>query len=75
MEEGIDVNKTSNTTKWTALQVAADKGNLRILQYLLQQGAEMDVADKDGYTAVFIASEKNHLPVVQYLLEQGADKE
>ena len=70
MEEGIDVNKTSNTTKWTALQVAADKGNLRILQYLLQQGAEMDVAD-----FVFIASEKNHLPVVQYLLEQGADKE
>ena len=75
VQEGIDVNKTSNTTNVSPLHTAAATGNLPIVQYLLQQGANKDKATNDGVTPLYTAAQHGHLVVLKYLVEQGADKE
>ena len=74
-EDGIDVNMSSKTSNSTALQCAAALGHLPIVQYLLQQGADKDKADKEGTSPLLAAATEGHLSVVQYLLEQGANKD
>ena len=73
VQEGADINMTSNTTNVTVLQIAAMLGHLHISQYLLEQGADKDKADKDGLTPLICAAQHNHFSVVRYLVEQGAD--
>ena len=75
VEEGIDVNMASNTTNFTALQLAAGVGCFPIVQYLLQHGADKNKADNNGHTALFLAAGKGCLTVVKSLVEQGADKD
>ena len=74
VQEGIDVNMTSNTTNATALNLAASEGHAPIVEYLLQHGAEKDKADCIGMTALFLAAQNGRLQVVQCLAQLGADK-
>ena len=75
VQEGIDVNMTTNTTNITALNIAARGGNIPIVQYLLQHGADKDKADNKGATPLFVAAQQGNLAVVQCLVEQGSDKD
>ena len=71
--QGVDKNQVDNSA-CTALWYAASKGHLPIVQYLVEQGADMDKADIDGYTPIFGATTyRGHLDLVRYLVEQGAD--
>ena len=54
------------------LHAAAKKGDTANLLALLQQGANINAADKDGQTALMLAADKNHLQAVQTLLAHGA---
>ena len=74
VQEGTDVNMTCSSSNVTALQIAAAGGIFAIVQYLIQNGADKNVADNTGATALYEAAQNGHLPVVQYLIEQGADK-
>src|SRR2546421_12370782 len=60
---------------WELLHWAAFCGHERVVQRLLEKGA--DVARKDRYerTALFPAVMKGHAAVVELLLEKGADVE
>ena len=58
---------------WTALHVAALKGNLEICQILVSKGAIIDTLDSDNWTALFYAMTMNQLHVIKYLLEKGAN--
>ena len=62
-------------TGTTPLFAASENGHLAIVQYLVEQGANKDKADKHNQTPLFAAAEMGHLAVVQYLVEQGADKQ
>jgi len=42
-------------------------------KYLLKAGAEVDIADKDGYTALLDAAYNGHTEIVAILLEAGAN--
>ena len=75
VQEGIDVDMTSNITNTTALHTAAVFGRFPIVQYLLQQGADMNKANNEGCSPLYAAAQEGHLPVVQYLLELGTDKD
>ena len=75
VEEGIDINMTTNTTGASVILAAAIRGNLAIMQYLLQHGADKDKTDHEGRTPLIAAAVDGHLAVVQYLLEQGVDKD
>jgi hypothetical protein len=39
----------------------------------VEQGAEVDKANKDGWTPLLTGAQKGHFAVVQYLVEHGAD--
>ena len=57
-------------SKEEALIVASKDGNLPVVKYLVENGADITYSEND---AVIYASEKGHLPVVKYLVENGAD--
>jgi ankyrin repeat protein len=51
--------------------VAALEGHLAIVQYLVQQGADINQGLR-GFTALAIATRAGHIAVARYLREQGA---
>ena len=58
----------------TPLCVAAAYGNLDILSFLLENGADINAAIRTGgLTPLMLAVQKYHSNAVNYLLEQGAD--
>ena len=54
---------------------AAQKGNLEMVQYLVELGVGKDKADNDGWTALLVAAMYGHLTVAQYLVKLGSDKD
>jgi len=58
----------------TALMIAGQCNNLKIVQYLAEQGkANLNIQNQDGRTAMHLAAEKGCLMVVEYLTKVGAD--
>ena len=55
------------------LVVAAQRGNVRTLQALLDAGADHSLTDPDGFTALSTAAEQGQLECVHALLAAGAD--
>jgi uncharacterized protein len=57
----------------TALEVAADTGNVPMVRLLLDRGAEINAADGWGGTAIVGASSAGFPEVVRLLIGRGAD--
>jgi hypothetical protein len=58
----------------TPLQRAAETGCFDIVQYLVEQGAEIDLAPcYGGGTALQLAAMQGHVGIAAFLLERGAD--
>ena len=53
----------------TLLDVAAEKGNLELVESLLQFGANLDKKDKNGKTALTRAAGRGYRPVVELFLQ------
>ena len=68
---GANVNAQGSTG--APLLVAAGEGNLDVVRYLLDEGAEVDARDSSGATALAEAAYYGHLAVVKELLLRGAD--
>jgi len=46
---------------------------LAVCQYLVERGADLEIANRHGHTCLMIACYKAHLAIVRYLLDRGAD--
>ncbi len=57
----------------TLLHIAAYNGQLKIVKYLIENGAKVDEKDPDGWTPLPLAAGNGHLEIVKYLIENGAD--
>lgn len=65
-----DVNIRASQAGQTALMLAVSRGNVRMVQLLLNYGADVNVQDEDGSTALMCASEHGHLDIVRLLVAQ-----
>jgi serine/threonine-protein phosphatase 6 regulatory ankyrin repeat subunit B len=57
----------------TALMIASNEGNDKIVQALLDKGAEINMKSTEGLTALMYAIRMNHDNVVHVLIKNGAD--
>ena len=51
----------------TPLHFAAENGHLSVVEYLVNQKADMNAKDKYNWTPLHYASQNDHLSVVEYL--------
>jgi len=45
---------------------------MQVVQYILQQGADINTATNEGATPLLIATHQGHVDIVNYLRSQGA---
>uniref|UniRef100_W5LGB8 Ankyrin repeat and SOCS box protein 1 n=1 Tax=Astyanax mexicanus TaxID=7994 RepID=W5LGB8_ASTMX len=57
----------------TPLRIAATAGHSDCVDFLIGQGADVDLVDVKGQTALYVAVVNGHLDCVRILLEAGAD--
>jgi ankyrin repeat protein len=58
--------------KWTALHHACHAGMLDVVQFLVEQGGEIDATTINGGTPLTRAIESSRDSVVQYLISKNA---
>ncbi|MCW8398062.1 ankyrin repeat domain-containing protein [Legionella sp. PATHC038] len=70
---GIDINTPITDDKGTPLMLAVQRGDIRLVNYLLEKGADTSKTDGRGYTAlhyVFYTQEKSREELIKVLLKQ-----
>lgn len=72
LNTGLNVNEQFFT--WTAIQIAANKGQLEVVKLLLEKGADINYKHPiTMMTSFHLAAFENHPEVVKYLASKGAD--
>lgn len=72
VHKGIDVNTKGDIFDDSPLRVAAGEGDLEIVKYLIEIGAELDVSLANR-NPLFGAIYGGHKEVVEFLVEKGID--
>ena len=71
LDNGADINVHNQVFGHTALIVAARFGYIKIVQALLDRGAEMNAEDNYGHTALYWAIKNKKAAVVELLEAAG----
>ena len=71
-ENKNDLNFTNSDGR-TGLYFAAMEGHLPIVQYLVSEGAKIDIKDNQGLTAFVRASYEGHLSICEYLISLNSN--
>ena len=66
-EKLASVSYSTSSYNHTALMAASEKGHIKIVEYLVAQGANLDEWNKRGDTALMMAIENGHTEIVEYL--------
>lgn len=74
MRHDVPVDMLINKSN-TLLSYTAEKGNVKIADYLIQQGAFIDHRNSKGNTGLMIACFYGHSQMVKLLLKRGANAE
>ena len=73
IEHGGDVNSTYDNC--TPLMIAAERGQMKLVTFLIEHGANLDRRDKDDQTALHYAvcGSDVSCEILSYLIEHGAE--
>lgn len=71
--DGADINAIRDNEGKTPLHQAAYGGNTEIARLLIEQGANVNAADKYGITPLMNACDGGFVETARLLIEQGAD--
>lgn len=72
LKKGADVNYCSNRTQFP-LHVAVRRGNLAMVELLIEYKSKLSADDPYSENALFIAISKGHPEIVEALLKYGAE--
>lgn len=71
LDQGVDINYNRPDMVYpyqaTPLTVAARMGNMNMVQFLVERGAEVTIAEKDGDRPYTIAVANKHIEMAEYL--------
>ena len=70
---GYDLNQSISTTNQTVLGLAVWDNHLKMVQWLLNNGADVDMADNQGWTPLMIAAFSGFTDIVTELLKHHPD--
>lgn len=73
IEEGADINEENDMGVTPLIYAAGAKGNLAMVELLLDLSAHINHQARRNTTALGAAAEKGHTEVVETLLQRGAD--
>ncbi len=75
LEDGVDINyfKEDLYNFYPVIFLAAANNNLKMVEFLVENGADIDKQSRYGHTATSVAAFWGYLDIVKYLAEQGAD--
>ena len=70
----VDINRTkeSDYPNYNSLMLSAAAGQIKIVAYLLEKGAEIDYTTRRNDTALGCAAKEGHFEIVQLLCSAGA---
>ena len=68
----VDINALDSYGRYPLL-ISCRKGNLNIIKYLIEHGADPNVHNINDYTSIMAACHYGHLDVVKLLMEYGAN--
>jgi ankyrin repeat protein len=75
LERGANVRIQDTDTGATPLMLAAQNGDVGLVQLLVEGEADLESKDGRGYTALMHAAARGHSRVVSYLMDQTALQE
>ena len=73
LEQRADIEECHESSKRTAIAVAAHCGNDDVVFSLLRHGARIDVPDASSMMPLHLAASRGHYRVVRYLIDGHAD--
>ncbi|KAJ6442164.1 ankyrin repeat protein [Purpureocillium lavendulum] len=73
LEYGANVEAVNAANLQSALHCCTDAGQLELAQVLLDNGAQVDFRDVNGWTALLRAVVNGYLDMIRLLLQYGAD--
>ncbi|MFP3020789.1 ankyrin repeat domain-containing protein [Wolbachia endosymbiont (group A) of Pogonocherus hispidulus] len=68
LSKGADLN-AQDECNWTPLHYAVYSGNVDIVRFLINQGANYNITDNEG-TPVYYAFQYGHVRIVKYFIEE-----
>lgn len=75
LEAAADVSIRNKGDRCSALETAAAKGHVHILEAFLRRGVDVDAHDRHGYGALHIAGANNQDKIIDVLIGAGANIE
>lgn len=69
---GVDIHSRTNDG-FSPIVLAAEHGNIELLELLLEHGADLKFRDDDGFTVLSAALRKRRLEMARHLLAKGVD--
>jgi ankyrin repeat protein len=74
LKAGASVNEPdSENCMITPLLIAVDDNCTQIVKDLLENGADVNLADRDGTTPLIMAAQRDNLENIKLLIQHGAD--
>ncbi len=73
LSKGADINTTTDRAEKKPIHYAAERGHKKMLEQLINEGADINEPDKNGVTPLHYAVDRTNLKAVVMLVDMGAN--